>query len=170
MNDQPILNRVANSPLKSLDLEDYFPKGNTLSFDIADNLYNGMILREKDFREFIKNHDWLQYHDKFVAIFCSVDAIVPTWAYMLLASKMNPHAKLVVFGEIKELHRSMWDLAINKIKAEDFKDAKVVVKGCGDLPETEYGYVALTQALLPVVSTLMYGEPCSTVPIYKKKK
>lgn len=170
MSDQPIINRVTKSPLKSIDLEDFFPKGDIYVYDIAQNLHNGMILREKDFREFVKNHEWQKYSNKYVALTCSAEAIVPTWAYMLLTSKLSPYAKLIIFGNEQELSRSMWNLAIEKIKAEDLKDAKVVVKGCGNLPEIEYGFVALCQALTPLVSSLMYGEPCSTVPIYKKPK
>lgn len=170
MNQEPIVNRVAKSPLKSIDLEDYYPKGDEVIIDIADNLYNGMILREKDFREFVKNHNWQQYEKKFVALTCSVDAIVPTWAYMLLASKLKPYAQLVVYGGLQELHRNKWKLAIEKINLEEFKDAKVVVKGCGNLPEVEYGYVAFTQVITGIVSSMMYGEPCSTVPVYKRPK
>lgn len=170
MSEQPIVNRVAKSPLKSIDLEDYFPDGEITVYDLAENLFNGMILREKDFREFIKSHNWQQYDNKFVALTCSVDAIVPTWAYMLLATKLSPYARLVVFGNKETMYRSMWHMAIEKIKPENFEGAKVVVKGCGNLPETQYGYVALSQALTPYVSSLMYGEPCSTVPVYKKPK
>jgi len=170
MDNQPIINRVAKSPLKSIDLEDYFPKGETVIYDIADNLYNGMILREKDFRAFVKDHNWQRYDGKYVALTCSVDAIVPTWAYMVLTAKINAFAKVVVHGDKKDLFKRMWHLAIEKIEQEDFNNAKVVVKGCGNLPEVEYGYVALTNALVPKVTSLMYGEPCSTVPVYKKRK
>lgn len=170
MDDQPIINRVAKSPLKSIDLEDYFPKEETVVYDIADNLYNGMILREKDFRAFVKEHNWQIYKDKYVALNCSVDAIVPTWAYMLLAAKINTYAKVVEYGDKRDLIRRMWHVAVEKIEQEDFNNSKVVVKGCGNLPDVEYGFVALTNALVNKVTSLMYGEPCSTVPVYKRPK
>jgi hypothetical protein len=167
---EEIVNRVASSPLISLNLEDYYPQGERVLYDLKDNLFQGMILREKDFREFVKNHDWSQYEGKYVAITCTADAIVPTWAYMLLASKIEPIAKNVVFGDLKSLEEQLMKGAIEEINPEEFRGAKVVVKGCGDLPIGEFAYVELTKKLRPVVSSLMFGEPCSTVPIYKKPR
>ena len=167
---EEIVNRVASSPLISLNLEDYYPQGERVLYDLKDNLFQGMILKEKDFREFVKNHDWSQYEGKYVAITCTADAIVPTWAYMLLASKIEPIAKNVVFGDLKSLEEQLMKGAIDEINPEEFRDTKVVVKGCGDLPIGEFAYVELTKKLRPVVSSLMFGEPCSTVPIYKRPK
>ena len=165
-----IVNRVSKSNLVTINLEEFYQKGERIVYDIKDNLYNGMILREKDFRAFVKEYDWSQYKDTFVAVHCSVDAIVPTWAYMLLASKLEPYANMVVFGTIKTLEEALFRDAINNIDLDPYKDAKVVIKGCGDLPVPEYAYVEITRILKPVVSSIMYGEPCSTVPIYKKKR
>jgi hypothetical protein len=139
-------------------------------YDIKDNLFQEMILREKDFRAFVKNHDWSQYQDKNVAIICSVDAIVPTWAYMLLALQLEPYAHHFVFGDLAALEQSLFQDALGKIDVEEFRDKKVVIKGCGDLPIPEYAYVELTRLLRPVVATMMYGEPCSTVPLFKQRK
>jgi hypothetical protein len=138
--------------------------------DIKDNLFQEMILREKDFRAFVKNHDWSQYQDKNVAIICSVDAIVPTWAYMSLALQLEPYAHHFVFGDLAALEQSLFQDALGKIDVEEFRDKKVVIKGCGDLPIPEYAYVELTRLLRPVVATMMYGEPCSTVPLFKQRK
>ena len=167
---ETIVNRVAASPLVSLDLETYYPKGERLVYDLKDNLFQEMILKEKDFREFVKNHDWSSYEGKYVAIHCSVEAIVPTWAYMLIASKLESFAKDIVFGDETDLEDYLMRKAIENINGADFKDAKVVVKGCGDLPIGESAYVDLTKKLTPFVSSLMFGEPCSTVPIYKRPK
>jgi hypothetical protein len=139
-------------------------------YDIKDNLFHGLMLREKDFREFVKTHDWTQYDGHNVAIICSADAIVPTWAYMLLATKLQNHAHRYVFGNLNALEQSLFEEAIAAINTEEYRDAKVVVKGCGDKPVPTFAYVAIMQKLLPVTSSIMYGEPCSTVPLYKKPK
>jgi hypothetical protein len=165
-----IINRVSNSGLISFDLEEYYHKGERVVFDIKDNLFQGLILKEKDFREFLKNHDWTFYKNKNVGIICSEDAIVPTWAYMLLVSKMEPYANMVVFGDLSDLEQSLFKDALNRIDLSHFKDAKVVIKGCGNFPVPIYAYTEITRLLRPVASSIMYGEPCSTVPIYKKAK
>ncbi len=167
---EDIVNRVAASKLISLNLEDYYPAGERVQYDLIDNLYEGLILREKDFRTAIKEHDWSQYKGKFVAITCTADAIIPTWAFMLIASKLEPFASDIVFGDLQFLNDHLIKEAIKKINPEDYRNAKVVVKGCGDLPITAGAYVEITKILTPVVSTLMFGEPCSTVPIYKQPK
>ena len=163
-----IVNRVASSPLISLDLEQYYPEGERVVYDIKDNLYEETILREKDFRAFVKEHDWAQYTGKNVAITCSVDAIVPTWAFMLLASKISPVANHVVLGRSQDLERDLFNHALAKLDLEEFKDAKVVVKGCSDKSVPASAYVEIVRILQPIVSSLMFGEPCSTVPVYKK--
>jgi hypothetical protein len=170
MENDGIVNRVANSGLISLDLEDYYHKGERVEYDLASNLYQGLILKEKDFREFIKSNDWASYSGKNVAIICTADAILPTWAYMLLISKLQPHANMVVAGDLADLEQALYQQAIARIDVNEFKDAKVVVKGCGKYPVPVFAYAELTRKLLPVAASIMYGEPCSTVPVYKKPK
>ena len=166
-----IVNRVAKSSLVSLDLEDYLHKGEYAVFDVKDTLFEGLILREKDFRNFLKEHDWAEYADKNVGLVCTADAIVPTWAYMLLVTKISEHANTVTFGGEEAIEKSLIDQAIEKcITTTDLKDKKVVIKGCGDVKNIEYAYTKVTEKLFPIVSSLMYGEPCSTVPIFKRKK
>jgi len=164
------VNRVANSGLVTLNLEEFLHPGERVVYDIKDNLFHGLILREKDFREFIKTNDWTQYAGQNVAIICSADAIVPTWAYMLLATKLQGQAHRYIFGNLEALEQALFQEAIDKIDAEDYRDAKVVVKGCGSVPVPTFAYVAIMQKLLPVVSSAMYGEPCSTVPLYKRPR
>lgn len=168
--DTEIINRVANSPLITFDLEDYYPKGERVMYDIKDNLFQEMILREKDFRAFVKEHDWSQYQDQYVALTCSVEAIVPTWAYMLLATKLEPYTKKVIFGSLETLEASLFQEALAQINPADFQDAKVVVKGCGNYPVPAFAYVEITCLLRPYAASIMYGEPCSTVPLYKRPK
>ena len=166
---ETIVNKVALSGLVSLDLAEFYPQGERIVYDIKDNLFHGLILREKDFREFVKEHDWTQYRDKHVAVTCSADAIVPTWAYMLLASKLQPFAATVVFGSLETLETVLFDRAIRKIDPEQYRDQRIVVKGCGDIPVPTSAYVELTARLMTVAKSVMYGEPCSTVPIFKRK-
>ena len=171
MDTEPLfINRVANSGLVTLNLEELLHPAERVVYDIKDNLFHGLMLREKDFREFVKTHNWAQYDGQNVAIVCSADAIVPTWAYMLLAIKLQHHAHRYVFGNLDALEQSLFDEAIAAINAEEYCDAKVVVKGCGTIPVPTFAYVAIMQKLLPVASSIMYGEPCSTVPLYKKPK
>lgn len=167
---EEIVNRVAQSALVTLNLELLLHPGERVVYDIKDNLFQGLILREKDFRAFVKEHDWAQYAGKNIAITCSVDAIVPTWAYMLLASKLQNYANYYVFGDLEALEQSLFQEAIAKIDMEEYRDAKVVVKGCGSVPVPTYAYVEVMRKLLPVASSIMYGEPCSTVPLYKRPK
>lgn len=167
--DDPIINKVASSGLVTLDLEDYYHQGERVIYDLKDNLFMGMILKEKDFREFLKNHDWSIYEGKNVAIICSEDAIVPTWAYMLLSLKLSPYANTVVYGDLRQLEDKLYYDAIAKINPLDYADARVVVKGCSKVPVPTSAYVEITQKLMPYVKSLMFGEPCSTVPLYKKK-
>lgn len=166
--EEEIVNRVANSSLLTLDLEDYYHKGERVVYDIRENLYQGMILKEKDFRDFVKNHDWSQYKGKNVAICCSEDAIVPTWAYMLLTTRLCPYANFVIFGDLGQLEQALFQEALGKIDLEKYRNGKVVIKGCGDLPIPVNSFVEISRLLAPVVQSLMYGEPCSTVPIFKK--
>lgn len=165
-----IVNRVANSALLSLDLEDYYPAGERQWLDIAPWLFQGLLLREKDFREQVKAHDWTAYAGRHVAVGCSADAIVPTWAYMLLASRLEPYAATLVFGTPEDLEMHLYRQALASLDLETFRDRMVVVKGCGKLPVPVGAYVEITRLLRPVVRSLMYGEPCSTVPVYKRSK
>ncbi|WP_419801812.1 DUF2480 family protein [Mucilaginibacter sp.] len=165
-----IVNKVAQSGLVTFDPASLYPAGERVLYDVKDNLFMGLMLREKDFREFIKQHDWQQYQDKFVAITCSADAIVPTWAYMLLANKLSGIAKKVVFGDLDTLETVLFEEAINKIDIEKFRDQRMVIKGCGDIAVPESAYVSLAFRLTSVVKSILYGEPCSTVPVYKRKE
>ncbi|MBI3234382.1 MAG: DUF2480 family protein [Bacteroidetes bacterium] len=163
------VNKVASSGLITIDLEDFYNRAEKAVFDIKDCLFMGLILKEKDFRLFIKSHDWTQYQDKNVAIICSADAIVPTWAYMLLSNSLQPYAQNIYFGTAEEMDKYLILNAISKIDTEIYRDQKLVIKGCGDLHITDAAYVEITRLLSPVVKSIMYGEPCSTVPIYKRK-
>ncbi|MES2828383.1 MAG: DUF2480 family protein [Bacteroidota bacterium] len=163
------VNKVAASGLITFNLEEYFHQGERLVYDIKDNLFHGLMLREKDFREFIKTHDWTTYSGKNVAITCSADAIVPTWAYMLLVNKMKPYANEVVFGNLETLEAVLFTKALAKIDIDKFRDERIVIKGCADIEVPVAAYVEITSLLTPVVKSIMYGEPCSTVPIYKRK-
>lgn len=164
-----IVNKVASSGLITFNLEDYLDKSDRLLYDIKDNLFHGLILKEQDFRAFVKEHDWTQYQDKNVAITCTADAIVPTWAYMLLANKMKPYAKEIVFGNLDTLDTLLFAKALSKINIDDFAGQRVVVKGCANPLIPVSAYVEITTLLTPVVKSIMYGEPCSTVPIFKRK-
>ena len=170
MEEELIINRVAKSGLVTLDLEDYYNKGERVLYDLKDNLYMGMILREKDFRDFLKTHDWTQYAGKNVAITCTEDAIIPTWAYMLLTIHIQPHANTVVFGNLEVLEDKLFYDALAAINPADYAGARVVIKGCSKFPVPTSAYVEITRLLQPHVQTLLFGEPCSTVPLYKKAK
>jgi hypothetical protein len=166
MQDE-IINKVASSGLITIDLEEFYPKGERVLFDIKPLLFHELILKEKEFREYIKQHDWAQYQDTYVAVTCSNDAIVPTWAYMLLTIALEPYAKKVVFGTMETLEAVLYNESLSKINYSDYKDKRVVIKGCGNLPVTTNAYVELTKGLKPFAKSIMYGEPCSTVPLYK---
>lgn len=165
-----IINRVVSSGLVTLDLEELYFPGERVVYDLKANLFMGLILKEKDFRDFLKTHDWRQYTGKAVAVICSEDAIVPTWAYMLLAVYLEPYAHTVVFGDLAALENKLFFEALEKLDAEAYRDARVVVKGCSHVPVPTPAYVEITRRLRPVVQSLMFGEPCSTVPLYKRAK
>ncbi len=166
MSDE-IINKVANSGLITIDLEELYPKGERVLFDIKPLLFQELILKEKDFREFIKQHDWTQYQDKLVAITCTADAIIPTWAYMLVSIALEPYANKIVFGDLETLEAIAFNEALLSIVYEDYKDKRVVIKGCGSLPVCTNAYIELVRGLKPFAKSIMYGEPCSTVPLYK---
>lgn len=165
-----IVNKVAGSSLITFDLEEYYQHGERVLLDIKDQLFQGIILKEKDFREFIKGHDWPSYKGKFVAVYCSADAIVPTWAYMLLAIALQPYVNRVVFGTLDDLEVAIFQERLSKIDWSQYQDAKVVVKGCSKVNVPVAVYVEATSRLMPFVSSIMFGEPCSTVPLFKKAK
>lgn len=169
MNEEPILNRVALSKLITFDLEDYYPTGRRVQFDIADWLFEGFILKEKEFRILADNHNWTQYQDTYVALHCSTDAIVPGWAYMLLATKLQSYAKKTVQGTLEQLETSLYQSVLENLDISEFKDQSVIIKGCSNKPVPSSAYVLITERLKPVVKSLMYGEACSSVPLYKRK-
>jgi ABC-type transport system involved in cytochrome bd biosynthesis fused ATPase/permease subunit len=162
-------NKVAESGIITLDLEQYYPKGEPMVFDMKDHLFMGLILKEKDFREALKNTDWELYRDKNVAVTCSADAIIPVWAYMLVSAYLQPVAAAVLFGTKEQTQLQLLLNNIAAINTEAFTDKRVVIKGCGEIPISEAAYLQVTNRLRPVAKSIMYGEPCSTVPIYKKK-
>jgi hypothetical protein len=167
---EEIINKVAQSGLIEFNLEDYYPQGERVLYDLKDQLFQGLILREKDFREHVKNEDWSRYKDKYVAIHCSADAIVPTWAYMLLTTVLAKQAKKIVFGNLDTLETVLFDEVLSGLDILPFTDQRVVIKGCSNLPVPVSAYVEITRILQPVAKSIMYGEPCSTVPLYKKAK
>lgn len=169
-SENEIVNRVASSSLITFDLEEYYPKEERVLIDIKDQLFQGLILKEKDFREYIKNHNWSQYDAKFVAVTCSEDVIIPTWAYMLLSAALHPFAKDIVFGDLRTLEDKIYSDILAAIDWSQFKDSKVVIKGCSKYPVPISAYVQATHRLRPYAQSIMFGEPCSTVPVFKRPK
>jgi hypothetical protein len=167
---EEITNRVANSKLKTFDLEEIYPEGKRILFDVKNWLFEDIILKEKDFREFVKNHDWSQYKNSFVAIHCSVDAIIPSWAFMLVASEMIPHANKVVIGSLELLETVIYQELIGFLDFKDFADAPVIIKGCAEKPIPPSAFAFLIEKLQPTARSILFGEACSTVPLYKSKK
>ena len=166
---ETFVNKVAESGILTLNLEDFYPKDDVMVFDMKDHLFMGLILKEKDFRETLKAFDVTPYSGKFAAVYCSTDAIIPVWAYMLAASALQPVAKDVIFGSPETVVQQLLINSINELNEENYEGHRVVVKGCGELPITEAAYIAITKKLRPVAKSIMYGEPCSTVPIFKRK-
>ncbi|MFS4466371.1 DUF2480 family protein [Maribacter sp. 2210JD10-5] len=164
-----IVNKVAQSKLVTFDLEDYYPKGQRITLDIKDWLYEGLILREKEFRARLNEQDWSIYQDTYVALGCSTDAIIPGWAYMLLTTKLQPYAKKIVQGSLEDLETSLYQSIIENLDVTNFKDKPVIIKGCSNKPVPPNAYLMLAQRLQPVAKSVMYGEACSSVPLYKRK-
>ncbi|MBT8221188.1 MAG: DUF2480 family protein [Bacteroidia bacterium] len=169
MEEKPLVNRVASSGLITLNLEDYFPKEGLVVFDLKDYLYMELILKEKDFRGAMKDHDWSQYDGKNLAVFCSNDAIIPVWAYMLVTTYAEPFAKEIFWGNEEAFYSNFYTKVFSKLDLKSFENNRIVIKGCGDLPVPVSAYLEVTKILRPIAKSIMYGEPCSTVPIYKKK-
>ena len=169
-NENEIINRVATSGLITFDLEQYHQPGPRILIDIKDQLFQGLILREKDFREYIKTTDWSQYNGAYVAITCTTEAIIPTWAYMLLSLALTPHAKRITFGNLTQLEEQLYHDTLSQLDWSHYTGAKVVIKGCSNHPVPVSAYIHATTNLQPYASSIMYGEPCSTVPLFKAKK
>jgi hypothetical protein len=167
--EKEIINRVTGSSLITFDLEEYYQPGERILFDLKDHLFQGLILREKDLRDVVKQNDWSVYQDKFVAITCTADAIIPTWAYMLIAIALKPYAKAVEFGTLLQLEEKLFESVLSKVNWEQFRNSKVVVKGCSKVDVPASAYVKVVSELQPLAASLMFGEACSTVPLFKKK-
>lgn len=163
-----IINRVANSKLVTFDLEDFYPDGKRVLFDIKDWLLEGLVLREKDFREYVKNYNWSQHQNQYVALTCSTDAIVPAWAYMLLVVNLEPFVEKAFIGTLDDLETSIYQDIINKIDVDSFKNKPIIIKGCANKPVPVNAYTMLIKKLKPVAKSLMYGEACSSVPLFKR--
>ncbi len=167
--EKEIINKVAQSDLVAVNLEDFYLKGERVLFDLKSWLFEELILREKDFRESIKTHDWSQYQNKFVAITCTADAIVPTWAFMLVASALNPFAQKIIFGDLQKLEEEIFNERIQNLNIENYRDAKIMIRGCSHIDVPVSAYVELMNRLRPVAKSIMYGDACSTVPLFKSK-
>ncbi|AMC11159.1 hypothetical protein Lupro_07790 [Lutibacter profundi] len=165
-----IINKVANSQLKTIDLEEFYPQGTRTIVDIKDWLFQELILKETDFREHVKKHNWNQYKNHYVALICSSDAIIPSWAYMLISTYISPFAKKIIVGTLRELETSIFQDIISNFNVEDYANKPVIIKGCANKPIPETAYIQLVEKLQPVVKSIMFGEACSTVPLFKKKK
>lgn len=168
MTDE-IINKVAQSKLVTFNLEDYYPKGERKVIDLKDWLYEGFILREKEFRNFLAEYNWEQYSNAFVALTCSTDAIVPGWAYMLVTTKLQPYAKKIVQGSLEDLETNLYQNIIANLDLSPYVDSLVIIKGCSHKPVPPNAYLQLTERLMPVAKSIMYGEACSSVPLYKRK-
>jgi hypothetical protein len=163
------VNKVAESGLITIDLENWYPKGEMVVLDLKDYLFMGMIVKEKEFRDSLKNTDWEIYRNKMVSVICSADAIIPSWAFMLVASYLQPVCKELALATPDEMRKQVFLRNIQSINSMDYKDQRVIIKGCGDTPIGDFAYLEITRILRPVVRSLMYGEPCSTVPVFKKQ-
>lgn len=167
--EKEIVNRVAQSKLVTFDLEDLYPAGERRVLDIKDWLHEDFILREKEFRTHVEGHDWSSYQDAFVALQCSTDAIVPGWAFMLVASRLNPYAKKVVIGSLEDLETSIYQTLLDDLDVSQFEGKPVIIKGCSNKPVPENAYIMAMAKIQQVVKSVMYGEACSSVPIFKRK-
>ena len=167
---EEIINRVAKSPLVTIDLEDYYPEGKRVVFDISDWLYKGLILKEKDFRESVEQHDFSQYKDNYIALTCKTDAIIPSWAYLLITTKLAIFAKKIVVGNLELLETVIFQEIILNLDVTNFKDKPIIIKGCSSKPIPETASTLLVEKLTPTAKSILFGEACSTVPLYKRKK
>ena len=165
-----IINKVSNSKLITLDLEELYPEGERVLFDIKDWLFDQIILKEKDFRASVKSHDWSRYKNTYVALTCSVDAIIPSWAYLLLSSELAPYSKKIVVGNLELLETSLFQDIIQNLSIDSFKEKPIIIKGCAQKPIPPSAFSMLIHKLQPIAKSIMYGEACSTVPLFKKKQ
>lgn len=165
-----IVNRVAQSKLVVIDLEDYYPQGKRVLFDIKDWLYEGFVLREKEFRRYVSEHNWSQYQDQYVAIGCSSDAIIPAWAYLLISLELVSYSKKTIVGDLMALESSIYQDILNDLDYSLYHDKPIIIKGCSNKPVPDNAYVFLIEKLKPIARSIMYGEACSSVPLFKKKK
>ncbi|MGS2741307.1 DUF2480 family protein [Sinomicrobium sp. M5D2P17] len=165
---EEIINRVAQSKLVTIDPGDYYPGGERVHLDIKDWLYEGFILREKDFRQALKEHDWSRYEGAFVALTCSADAIIPAWAFMLVTSHLTPYSRKVVVGDMELLETAVYRDALEKVDFEQYKDLPVIVRGCAEKPVPQNAYIMLVEELRKFAKSVMYGEACSSVPLFKR--
>jgi Protein of unknown function (DUF2480) len=168
--EEVLINRVAQSGLVTINLEQFFPKGEIAHFDLKGFLFMELILKEKDFREALKIHDWTQYEGKNLLVYCSADAIIPVWAYMLVATYAEPFALDIFQGDEENFYKAYYFNSIAQLDASEYEGQRIVIKGCSDLPVPPAAYLELTKKLRPLAQSIMYGEPCSTVPIFKKAK
>jgi len=168
-NTDEIVNRVAGSVLQVFDLEDYYPEGERVPLDISQWLWEGFVLREKEFREALKTHDWQQYQGKYVALHCSTDAIVPAWAYMLVTVYLQPFAKKIVQGKKENIDILLYQEILDNLDYTAYSGKPVIIKGCSRKPVPQEAYVMAAQKLMPFAKSIMFGEACSSVPLYKKK-
>ena len=164
-----IINRVANSSLVTFNLEDYYPQGKRILFDIKDWLFEGFVLREKDFRDQVKQFNWSQFKDNYVALTCSSDAIIPAWAFILLSIHLEPFSKKTVIGNLELLETSIYQDVLNTLDISEFTNKPIIIKGCSKKPVPQNAYIMLANKLKPIAHSIMYGEACSSVPLYKKK-
>lgn len=164
-----IINRVANSKLVTINLEDYYPQGKRILFDIKDWLFEGFVLREKDFREQIMHYDWSKFKDTYVALTCSSDAIIPAWAFMLISIHLEPFTKKTIIGNLELLETSIYQDVLNNLDVSEFKNKPIIIKGCSKKPVPQNAYIMLANKLKPLAKSIMYGEACSSVPLYKNK-
>lgn len=162
-----IINRVANSKLVTIDLEDYYPKGERVLFDIKDWLFAEQILKENDFRESVKNYNWKGLQDKYVALTCSTDAIIPSWAYLLISVSLAPFAKKIVVGDLQLLESLIFQEIIDQLSTKEYEDKPCIIKGCANKPIPQTAYIQLISKLIPIAKSVMYGEACSNVPLFK---
>lgn len=168
MSDK-IVNRVASSQLINIDLEDFYPEGERVLFDIKEWLFAEQILKERDFRKFVKNHNWNTYQNKYIALTCSTEAIIPSWAYLLISVELSPFAKKIVVGNLETLETSIFQEIIDRLPVKNYINKPVIIKGCSNKPIPETAYIQLIARLLPFVRSIMYGEACSNVPLFKKQ-
>ena len=169
-NNKPLINRVASSGLITINLEDFFPKEELIIFDLKDYLFMEMILKEKEFRVALKEHDWTQYKGKNLAVHCSTDAIIPVWAYMLVTAFAAPYASTVFQGDAETFYKVAFQKALVDLNGKDYEQKRIVIKGCSNKPVPPSAYVELTLKLQPYAQSIMYGEPCSTVPVFKRPR